>query len=145
VFSLPKKVFKMARHATSDLRRVPVFETLTKRQLERVDSLLTPISFSDGDVLCYEGRLGREAFVIISGEVEVSRGTDHIATLGAGAIVGEQALLGKGRRNATVTAAGDVTALVMSTQEFASVLAEPGVAIAVQRVSDERARDLVAA
>ena len=135
----------MARHATSDLRRVPVFEALTKRQLERVDSLLTPISFRDGDVLCHEGRLGREAFVILSGEVEVSRGADHIATLGAGALVGEQALLGEGRRNATVTAAGDVLALVMSSQEFASVLSEPAVKIAVQRVSDERTRDLVAA
>lgn len=136
----------MARHATSDLRRVPVFAALTKRQLERVDSLLTPIVFRDGDVLCHEGRLGREAFVIVSGEVEVSRGSDHLATLGAGALVGEQALLdGQGRRNATVTAAGEVTALVMSSQEFASVLAEPAVAIAVQRVSDERTRDLLAA
>jgi CRP/FNR family transcriptional regulator, cyclic AMP receptor protein len=135
----------MARHATSELRRVPVFETLSKRQLERVDSLLTPISFRDGDVLCHEGRLGREAFVILSGEVEVSRGANHLATLGAGALVGEQALLGEGRRNATVTAAGDVTALVMSTQEFASVLAEPSVAIAVQRVSEERTGTLVAA
>lgn len=135
----------MARHATSELRRVPVFETLSKRQLERVDSLLTPISFRDGDVLCHEGRLGREAFVILSGEVEVSRGANHLATLGAGALVGEQALLGEGRRNATVTAAGDVTALVMSTQEFASVLAEPSVAIAVQRVSEERTGALVAA
>jgi CRP-like cAMP-binding protein len=128
----------MARHATSDLRRVPLFAALSKRQLERVDSLLTPIIFRDGDVLCHEGRLGREAFVILSGEVEVSRGADHVATLGPGSLVGEQALLGAGRRNATVTAAGDVQALVMSSQEFASVLAEPAIAIAVQRVSDER-------
>jgi CRP-like cAMP-binding protein len=135
----------MARQALSDLRRLPVFAGLSRRALERVDSLLTPIVFTDGDVLCHEGRLGREAFVIISGEVEVSRGTDHLATLGAGAVVGEMALLDRAPRTATVTAAGTVEALVMNAQEFASLLTEPAVADTVHRVAEQRAGELVAA
>jgi CRP-like cAMP-binding protein len=95
--------------------------------------------------LCQEGKLGREAFVIVSGEVEVSRGADHLATLGQGSVVGEMALLGHGPRTATVTAAGDVEALVMSAQEFASVLAEPEVAHEVQRVAAQRSGVLAAA
>jgi CRP-like cAMP-binding protein len=129
----------MSRPALSDLRRLPVFASLSRKALERVDSLLTPVSFTDGDVLCREGRLGREAFIIISGEVEVSRGSEHLATLGAGAVVGEMALLGRGPRTATVTAAGDVEALVMSAQEFASVLTEPAVADSVHRIAEQRA------
>ena len=39
---------------------------------------------------------------------------------------------------ATVTAAGHVEALVMSAQEFASVLAEPEVAHEVHRVAEQR-------
>ena len=135
----------MARQSLSDLRRLPVFAGLSRRALERVDSLLTPIVFQDGDVLCHEDRLGREAFVIISGEVEVSRGADHLATLGAGAVVGEMALLDRAPRTATVTAAGTVEALVMNAQEFASLLTVPTVADSVHRVAEQRAGELVAA
>ncbi|HVY10542.1 MAG TPA: cyclic nucleotide-binding domain-containing protein [Mycobacteriales bacterium] len=135
----------MARNNRADLRKLPVFAGLSKRALARVDALLTPVAFSDGDVLCQEGKLGREAFVIVSGEVEVSRGADHLATLGQGSVVGEMALLGHGPRTATVTAAGDVEALVMSAQEFASVLAEPEVAHEVQRVAAQRSGVLAAA
>ncbi|MGN6472519.1 MAG: cyclic nucleotide-binding domain-containing protein [Mycobacteriales bacterium] len=135
----------MARHTRADLRKLPVFAGLSRRALARVDALLTPVAFRDGDVLCEEGKLGREAFIIVSGEVEVSRGEEHLATLGPGAVVGEMALIGQAPRNATVTAAGVVDALVMSAQEFASVLAEPEVAFEVRRVVAERSAPLVAA
>lgn len=135
----------MARNTRADLRKLPMFAGLSRRALARVDSLLTPVVFNDGDMLCQEGKLGREAFVIVSGEVEVSRGAEHLATLGEGSVVGELALLGHGPRTATVTAAGLVQALVMSAQEFASVLAEPVVADEVRRVAAERSGALVAA
>lgn len=135
----------MARNTRADLRKLPVFAGLSRRALARVDALLTPVAFDDGDVLCHEGKLGREAFVIVSGEVEVSRGADHLATLGAGSVVGELALLGHRPRTATVTAAGPVSALVMSAQEFASVLAEPVVADQVYRVAAQRTGTPVAA
>jgi CRP-like cAMP-binding protein len=128
----------MARHTRADLRKLPVFAGLSRRALARVDALLTPVAFHDGDVLCEEGKLGREAFILVDGEVEVSRGDEHLATLSAGAVVGEMALLGHAPRNATVTAAGDVEALVMSAQEFASILAEPEVAFEVHRVVAQR-------
>lgn len=135
----------MARNTRADLRKLPMFAGLSRRALARIDGLLTPVVFNDGDVLCQEGKLGREAFVIVDGEVEVSRGVEHLATLGAGSVVGELALLGHGPRTATVTAAGQVQALVMSAQEFASVLAEPVVAEEVHRVAAARSGDLVAA
>jgi CRP-like cAMP-binding protein len=135
----------MARNTRADLRKLPMFAGLSRRALARVDALLTPVVFNDGDVLCVEGKLGREAFVIVDGEVEVSRGADHVATLGGGSVVGELALLGHGPRTATVTAAGRVEALVMSAQEFASVLAEPVVATEVHKVAAQRSGSLVAA
>ena len=135
----------MTRQSRSELRQLPVFSSLSRRALARVDSLLTPISISDGAVLCHEGKLGREAFIILSGEVEVSRGSEHLATLGAGSVVGEMALLGHSPRTATVTAAGDVEALVMSAQEFASLLTEPVVANSVMRIAKQRSGELTAA
>jgi CRP-like cAMP-binding protein len=111
---------------------------MPKRSLALADSLLTPVTFDDGDVLCDEGHVGREAFIIVSGTAEVSRGDEVLATVGPGDIVGELALLGEGRRTASVTAVEPVRALVMSPQEFASVLALPGVDEEIRRIAADR-------
>lgn len=65
-----------------------------------------------------EGAIGSEAFVIARGELDVSRhtlgmsGPLHLARLGAGALVGEMALLSRAPRTATVTAACPTLLLV---------------------------------
>jgi CRP-like cAMP-binding protein len=128
----------MTRHASPELRELPVFASLPKRSLALAGSLLTPVSFNDGDVLCEEGRFGRQAFIITSGTAAVTRGDEILATVGAGDIVGELALLENDRRNASVTAIEPVTALVMSAQEFHSVLALPGVRDSIRQIADER-------
>jgi CRP-like cAMP-binding protein len=128
----------MTRSATAGLRQLPIFASLPKRTLAIASSLLTPVTFADGDVLCEEGHRGREAFILVSGSAVVSRGDEVLATVGPGDVVGELALLGNGRRTASVTAIEPVQAYVMSSQEFNSVLALPGVADAIHRVADER-------
>lgn len=128
----------MTRSATAGLRQLPIFASLPKRALATASSLLTPVTFADGDVLCEEGHLGREAFIIVSGSAAVSRGDEILAAVGPGDLVGELALLGNGRRTASVTAIEPVQAYVMSSQEFNSVLALPGVNEAIRRVADER-------
>lgn len=138
----------MARYPSAELRDLPVFAALTKRTLSVADSLLTPVSFNDGDVLCHEGHFGRQAFIIISGTAVVSRGDEVLATVGPGDLVGELALLGDGRRTASVTAIEPVEAYVMSAQEFNSVLALPGVSDQISRIAELRrtpARDEVVA
>jgi CRP/FNR family transcriptional regulator, cyclic AMP receptor protein len=133
------------RHASPELRELPVFAKLPKRSLAQAESLVTPVTFEDGDVLCEEGTFGRQAFIIVSGTAQVSRGDEVLATVGPGDVVGELALLGNGRRNASVTAIEPVRALVMSIQEFASVLALPGVDDEIRRIADERVLMPVAA
>lgn len=128
----------MARYIPAELRDLPVFAALTKRSLSVADSLLTPVSFDDGDVLCQEGHLGRQAFIITKGTAVVSRGDEILATVGAGDVVGELALLGDGRRTASVTAIEPLEAYVMSPQEFNSVLALPGVDDEIRRIAQDR-------
>ena len=135
----------MTHPIAAELRQVPVFARLHRRELQRIDSLMTPLTFADGDVLLREDQIGREAFVIVGGEVAVSRGDDYVTTLGPGDIVGETALLTGRRRSATVTATAPVTAYVMDVREFASVLAIGGVGDAVRRVAERRERQLAAA
>jgi CRP-like cAMP-binding protein len=129
----------------SELRQLPVFAALSKRVLSQVDSLMTPVSFPDGAVLCQEGHVGREAFIIVGGSAVVSRGDDVLATVGPGDIVGELALLGAGLRSASVTATGPVEALVMTPGEFASLLAVPSVEREVRRIAAARTTTSVAA
>jgi len=132
----------MTRQAAVELRNVPVFSGLSRRALALADSLVTPVSFADGDVLCQEDHLGRQAFIITKGSAAVSRGDEFIATVGAGDVVGEMALLGDGRRTASVTALEPVEALVMSAQEFASVRSLPGVDAELHRIAGLREQQL---
>jgi len=122
-----------------------MFASLSRRALAQADSLLTPVTFDDGDVLCLEGHVGRQAFIIVSGTAQVSRGDELIATVGPGDVVGELALLGDGYRRASVTAIEPVRALVMSAQEFASLRVLPGIDAEIQRIAAEHGADLVAA
>jgi CRP/FNR family transcriptional regulator, cyclic AMP receptor protein len=127
----------MTRYSPTALRQLPMFASLSRRALAQADSLLTPVTFDDGDVLCLEGHLGRQAFIIVSGTAQVSRGDELIATVGPGDIVGELALLGDGHRRASVTAIEPVKALVMSAQEFASLRALPGIDDEIRRIAAE--------
>jgi len=128
----------MTRYSPAELRQLPVFAALSKRALAIADSLLTSVTFDEGDVLCHEGHLGRQAFIIVSGTAQVSRGQEILATVGPGDIVGELALLGDGHRTASVTAIQPLQAMVMSAQEFLSVLALPGVDEEIRRIASER-------
>jgi hypothetical protein len=79
--------------------------------------------FEPGDVIFAEGDVGREVYVVKSGNVEVLKkgadGTEElIAALGPGEYFGEMALLGKAPRNATVRAATPLEVLAMNPNNF---------------------------
>lgn len=125
------------------LASVSLFSTCTKKELQAVaragDELLIPA----GKVLCEQGTLGREAFVIIAGTAEVRRNDKKVATVGPGTCVGELALLDHGPRTATVVAESDVTALVIGVREFASIIDEvPSISHKLLRALATRIRDL---
>lgn len=105
------------------LKRSPLFAGLSRRQLLLVARLSDDLDVPAGTVLCKEGSRGREFFVIIDGEVSVTRGAEQVATLGKGDFFGEIALLEPVRRTATVAAATPLSFFVISDQAFRSVLA----------------------
>jgi len=105
------------------LKRSPLFEGLTRKQLAALARLTDDLDFPAGSVLCKEGERGREFFVIIEGEAEVTRGGKHLATIGSGEFFGEIALLDSVARTATVTATTPLRFFVVSDSAFNSVLA----------------------
>lgn len=101
------------------------------------------VDLAAGRVLCEQGQLGREAFVIVSGTAEVRRNNRKVATLGPGDCVGELALLDHGPRTATVTAATDMQALVIGAREFAALIDRvPPIAHKLLKALAGRVRDL---
>jgi CRP-like cAMP-binding protein len=104
------------------LKRSPLFEGLANKQLARLARLTDDLEVPAGAELCREGKSGREFFVIIDGEAEVTRGGKHVATIGSGEFFGEIALLERVVRTATVTAKTPLRFFVVSDTAFSSVL-----------------------
>ena len=93
-------------------------------ELETVMRRGTIVDVEADVALINEDTFGREFLVILSGSVEVSRDDAVVATLSVGDIVGEIALLGNTRRNATVVSSSAAQVLAFNRREFVTVLDE---------------------
>ena len=104
------------------LRSVPLFAACTRKELDRIARSGDEITMTAGSLLVDQGQTGREAFVILEGDVAVKRNGRKVATLGPGAIVGELSLLDHGPRTATAVCETDCTLFVISQRNFMPVL-----------------------
>ncbi len=104
------------------LRSVPLFSGCSTKELERVAKASEEIVMTQGTLIVDQGQTGREAFVILDGEVLIKRNNRKVATLGPGAIVGELSLLDHGPRTATAVCETDCTLLVIDQRRFLSVI-----------------------
>ena len=121
------------------LRRVPLFEHCSKKDLALIAAVADELDVPAGKELIREGDRGREFFVILSGEVVVRRKSRKVATLGPGTFVGEMALLSKAPRSAIVTTVTPVDVLVITDRDFVAVLERtPEIWLKVARALAER-------
>ena len=105
------------------LQKVPLFQSLSKKQLREVSGLATRLNEPAGSVLTKEGQVGYEFIVVLDGEIEIRKGDRVIASRGPGSYVGEIALLDNRPRTATVVAKTPVVIEVIGRREFRSLLA----------------------
>jgi CRP-like cAMP-binding protein len=92
-------------------------------------------------VLTREGQSGSEFFVIIEGEVSVTKNGEEIRSLGPGDFFGEIALLEDTPRTATVIASTPLRFFVLTRQAFRSLLArQPELEGKVTAALEERVR-----
>lgn len=104
------------------LATVPLFSALSREELARVVQASEELDVAAGDELVTEGRIGREFFLILSGDAVVRRDGEDIAELGPGQWFGELSLIDQKPRSATVVAATDMKLLVLGQAEFAGLL-----------------------
>ncbi|MDQ2797822.1 MAG: cyclic nucleotide-binding domain-containing protein, partial [Actinomycetota bacterium] len=81
-----------------------------------------PFALPAGWPLVQEGIPADACYVLTGGEARVFHQREQIATLGAGDLVGEMALLGGGQRRATVTSSTRVTGLRIDNDALRGVL-----------------------
>jgi CRP/FNR family transcriptional regulator, cyclic AMP receptor protein len=104
------------------LKQSPLFEGLSRKHLAELAQLTEDLDMPAGTVLCQEGSRGREFFVIVDGEAEVTVRGKRIGTLGPGEFFGEISLFARVDRTATVTATTPVRFFVVTDRAFESVL-----------------------
>jgi CRP-like cAMP-binding protein len=104
------------------LKGVPLFEGFSHKELVQLERVCEDVQVDPGKVLCKEGQIGHEFFVLVDGKVQVTRKGRHVATLSGGDFVGEIALITELPRTATVTAETPARLFVLTRREFHAVL-----------------------
>ena len=104
--------------APAELASIPLFASLSEAEREQVAGWFEPRTAPEGCTLAGEGATGYCFFVLTEGHAAVSSNGSQLATLGPGDFLGEIAILGDGRRSATVTTTTPVRLLVMFGSEF---------------------------
>jgi CRP-like cAMP-binding protein len=100
------------------LKRTPLFADLSRKELEELAKMTEDLEVEAGKVLCRQGDLGREFFVILEGEVEITRDGKPVEQRGGGDFFGELALVENVRRMATLTAKTPLRFFVLTSQSF---------------------------
>ena len=104
------------------MREVELFRYCSDEVLADIAGFVTESHFAVGEVLCREGQIGRQAFVILAGQAAVDIGGARVGTLAPGEVVGDMALIDRGRRSATVTALTPMSVLTLSVLDFGRLL-----------------------
>ena len=118
----------------SRLKSIPIFEDVSDEELSQIAPFAQEILVEGGRELVREGDFSYEFMAIEEGEAEVTRGGEHVATLGPGDFFGEMGLLEKTLRNATVTAKTPMRLVTLTGWDLRRI--ERTVPRAVERVRE---------
>jgi CRP-like cAMP-binding protein/Zn-dependent protease len=114
--------FAAIRVGDSFLRRSSPFADLPAASIEALAAKLVAVEFAPGTAILREGEGGDDVYLLRSGDVEVTRAGRLLATLGAGAFVGEVSALTGTARSATVSARTPVGAFRLRAQDVRPIV-----------------------
>ncbi len=127
------------------LRRLPLFAGLADQDLERLYAQAVQFDLPAGHLLIEEGTPGDALYVLLAGELEVTKRSGaanvKIDVRKPGDVIGEMSLLDNAARSASVQALGPSRVLCLSKDMFEQVLAtSPSAAIAILHTVTARLR-----
>ena len=122
------------------IRTLSLFVDLAPGELRLVEGLMHERSYLANEVIFDEGEEGHAIYIVLDGEVTITRTvndkTSEIARLGVGTFFGELALLDGAPRSADARALNDVRLAVFFREDFLELLDTHG------RVASKIARQL---
>ena len=121
------------------LKTIPLFAEVPDEQLRKIAPFAETDEFAEGQVVVKEGGYSNHFFAIEEGSAKVERDGEHIADLGPGDVFGEQGLLEKQERVATVTATSRLRVIKIEHWELSRMRKTmPEVVEELQRKVEER-------
>ena len=128
-----------------ELRQVPLFADLSEEDLGRLYEMAETISIHPGEVVVKEGSPGDALYVVLDGELQVTKrrgGQDIVlAVRRAGEFFGEMSLIEQAPRSASVHTLRESRLLVISQAAFQTLLScSPSAPLKVLRTVTSRLR-----
>lgn len=111
------------------LGKIEFLQILNDAQRRELARRLETQLFTAREIICRQGELGEQFYIIKNGAVEVTAHNDHgqtavVRTMGPGDFFGEISLLTGEPRSATVTALEDAEMLVMNKEDMRCMLGQ---------------------
>ncbi len=123
----------------SNLKRFALFKDVDESALAKIATFTMLVEFPAGKTIIQEGGFANDFYAIDEGTASVERAGEEIATLGPGDVFGEQGLLEKQDRSASVIATSPLRALKIEHWEIPRMRrAMPEVLEQLQRTVEER-------
>lgn len=136
------------------LKNAALFSSLSTLELKIVDGLMHERRYLGGEIVFDEGEEGQALYLVMSGRVEISRvhsghAPQVVATLEAGSVFGDLALLDNSPRNAQALALDNCELAVFFRADFMGLMETDAVigykiSLALARLSGQRLRDWMA-
>ena len=124
----------------SQLKRIPLFAGVPDDALKKIAPFATSEEWPEGKEIVKEGAASNQFFAIEDGTAKVERGGEQIGELGTGDIFGEQGLLEKQERSATVIATSPIKLIKIDHWELSRMRRSmPEVVEELKRTVEERA------
>ena len=121
------------------LKKIPLFAEVPDEVLGKIAPWTAVEEWPEGKVIVKEGGFSNHFYAIQEGTAKVERDGEHIADLGAGDVFGEQGLLERQERSATVTASSEVRLIKIEHWELSRMRQSmPEVVEELRRKVEER-------
>ncbi len=135
----------MKNEIINELKKIPLFASLSDDDLEHLSSKLETVQFPKETVIIREGDLGDCFYIIRSGSVRIETQVEEfqqpviLARLEAGDYFGEMALITGEPRSATVVAEEDVTLWRILKSDFdAMIMSHPQITLSLTHMLSHR-------
>jgi len=129
--------------SVDDLAGVPLFQPLAGDQLKELAGWFDIQTVGEGINVLGEGATGYSFYVLVDGSATVTVDGVTVADYEPGDFFGEMAILGQGRRNATVTTTSPSRFLVMFGTDFRQLQQlHPAIAATLEQAMQQRQEEL---